>query len=183
MDIDIEKIADKLKKGAEDNFNIHGHISPIAFILKGGSMVMLPMKILKLFTDEREKFYEILKSMVKSIQPQPSAVILISEIWFIIDKENGVFEQPSKSKNRREAVLLTVDTIGRQLTYISEIKNKAMGEWKIFSDHDKTKPNKMQLRGNLIDFFNTGVEPNLNVPAEMYQKPKGTGGELPIIDK
>jgi len=167
--MDIEKITNQLKKGVEDNYRKHGSVTAVSFMIKNGNMVILPAPILKLFTDDKDKFYEIVRSMVKSIQPD--AVILISEVWFILDKENGVFEQPSKSKNRREAVLLTVDTKNRQITYFSEIREKKMGEWKTFSNFDKTKPNKTELRGNmpLRDFIDS------KSPDEYVQEAQGYG--------
>ena len=94
--MDIEKLVDGLKEKAEENFKTFGSVAPMAFFVKDESLAIMPVNMIQLLTKDKEKFYDLVRSMVKSIGID--VVILITEVFFVIDK-GGVFEQPSKSKN------------------------------------------------------------------------------------
>lgn len=175
MDV-IDKIALDLTLGAKKNFDKHGFVAPVVFIVENGTLNLLPQNLINLMTSDKEQFHETIRALVK--KRNPLAVAIISEVWYLDLQGGAKIEQPSKSKDKKECVFVTVDSKEKQISYMAEIKDKKLGEWIKHPVFIK-KGGEVEVSGNMIDFY--GTSNVLNVPLEMHQKSKG-GVDVPKIE-
>lgn len=169
MDI-FDKIALDLSDGARKNYEKHGHIQPVVFLVINDTLNPLPKQLVDLMTADKDKFHDVVRELVK--KHNPLAVAIITEAWYLDLQGGAKVEVPSQSKEKKECVFVTVDSIEKQISWMAEIKDKKLGEWVKHPVYFK-KVGEVRMSGNMIDFFGTGTV--LNVPLEMHQKPKGNG--------
>ncbi len=165
--MDIESLAKDLTEGATQNFAEFGYISTVTLFIMNGSITPLPQHLMDILTQDRERFYANVRELVK--KHNPDAVAMICEAWYV-DDLSGRLEQPSKSSKKKECVFVTVDSKDRQVSYVAEIKNKKLCEWKQHPVYEKNS-GSTAVSGNMIDFYGTGSV--LNLPMGMYEKPQG----------
>jgi hypothetical protein len=170
MTMDIESLAITLTEGAAQNFEEFGGISTVTFFIMNGSITPLPQQLMDILTQDRERFYAVVRELVK--KHNPDAVAMICEAWFV-DDLSGKLEQPSKSPKKKECVFVTVDSKDRQVSYIAEIRDRKLCEWKQHPVYEKNSGGSTAMSGNMIDFYGTGRV--LNLPMGMYEKPQGSG--------
>ncbi len=167
--MDIESLAITLPDGARQNFEEFGCISTVSLFIMNGSITPLPQQLMDILTQDRERFYAAVRELVK--KHSPDAVAMICEAWYV-DDLSGRLEQPSKNPKRKECVFVTVDSKERQVSYVAEIRNKKLCEWKQHPVYEKNSGDTA-ASGNMIDFYGTGTV--LNLPMGMYEKPQGNG--------
>ena len=168
--MDIESLALTLTEGARQNFEEFGYISTVILFIMNGSITPLPPQLMDILTKDRERFYATVRDLVK--KHNPDAVAMICEAWYV-DDLSGRLEQPSKNPKKKECVFVTVDSRDRQVSYVAEIKNKKLCEWKQHPVYEKNSGDTA-VSGNMIDFYGTGSV--LNLPMGMYEKPQGNAG-------
>ena len=179
--MDIDSMAKQLMGQAEENYRKYGGLATITLFIVKDQIAVLPIELMDLFATDKARYVDAVRYLVK--ENPPDAVVLICEAWFLDDIKDGKIEQPSKSPKRKECAFLTVDTRDKQITYINEIKNKKLSEWRIFGTHNKmdhTEGN-MQMYGNFTDFYSTSSV--LNVPVDMMEKAENETKEVPKIDE
>ncbi len=168
--MDIESLAITLAEGATQNFEEFGCISTVTLFIMNGGITPLPQQLMDILTQDRERFYATVRELVK--KHNPDAVAMICEAWYV-DDLSGRLEQPSKSPKKKECVFVTVDSKERQVSYIAEIRNKKLCEWKQHPVYEKNSGDTAAVSGNMIDFYGTGTV--LNLPMGMFEKPQGNG--------
>lgn len=167
MDV-FDKIALDLSNGARKNYEKHGYISPVVFLVVNGTLNPLPKQLIDLMHADRDKFRDVVRDLVK--KHNPLAVAIITEAYYLDLQKGDKVERPSQSKDKKECVFVTVDSKDKQISFMAEIKNKNLGEWIQHPIYFK-KGGEVQASGNMIDFYDTGI--SLNVPLELHITAKG----------
>ncbi len=167
MDV-FDKIALDLSDGAKKNFEKHGYVQPVAFLIIDYQLSPLPRNLSDMMIYDKEKFNTVVRELVK--KHNPMAVAVICEAYYLDLHKGDKFERPSESKDRKECVFVTVDSMDKQISWHAEIKDKKLGEWIKHPVYLK-KGGEVEASGNMIDFYGTGT--SLNLPIEMHDIPKG----------
>ncbi|HCE45519.1 MAG TPA: hypothetical protein DET40_18420 [Lentisphaeria bacterium] len=175
MDV-FDKIALDLSDGARKNYEKHGFVQPVAFLIINGTLSPLPRNLTDLMLSDKEKFNAVVSELVK--KHNPLAVAIITEAWYLGFPLGDKLEAPSQSKDRKECVFVTVDSKEKQISWMAEIKDKKLGKWVKHPVYLK-KGGEVKASGNMVDFYGTGTE--LNLPLEMHQSPKGES-KIPKMD-
>lgn len=172
----IEQLAIDMCDGAKGNYEECGYIIPAVLLVMDGMLNALPQQLADLMHSDKDKFQEVVRTLVK--KHNPLAVAIISEAWCLDIAGKGKVEQPSRSPDRIESIFVTVDSREKQIFYHAEIKNKKLGKWVKGPVYFKTD-GEVETSGNMVDFYGSGSA--LNLPIEMHEAPTGDG-KVPKID-
>lgn len=175
MDI-FDEMANDLSEGARKNYEEFGKVASVVFFVINDTLNPLPKQLIDLMHSDRDKFRDVVSELVK--EHNPLAVAIITEAWYLDLQKGDQLEVPSQSKDKKECVFVTVDSIEKQISYYAEIKDKKLGEWIEQPVYFK-KGGEVRTSGNMIDFYGTGTA--LNVPLEMHKTPK-EDSSVPKID-